>query len=146
MGNMVLDVCTCMYILFLMFKKKNKNIKKNNESKEVFNCVGNVLNDFTNAYDSKYISPVPVSNRLLAGPGFEYDPQASIMRFNGAEDVDGQCKYECFDKNLFTCETTYTQPIIRVYDNENLHCYTALVKHRVSRRSIKPFILAEVRV
>ena len=103
---------------------------QNNKSKEVFNCVGNVLNDFTNAYDSKCISPVPVSNRLLTGPGFEYDPQASIMVYNGAEDIDGQCKYEWSDNNLFTCETTYTQPIIRVYDNENLHCYTALVKHR----------------
>ena len=67
---------------------------QNNKSTEVFNCVGNVLNDFTNAYDSKCISPVPVSNILLTGPGFEYDPQASIMVCNGAEDIDGQCEYK----------------------------------------------------
>ena len=115
------------------------NSNQDNQGEKVFNCMGNVLNDFVDSCDKEFICPVPVESGLLTGSGFEYDPQASItvpnvVIPNLVTAANGQCEYKWFD-NMFTCGTTCTQPVVRVYDNEKLHCYTALIHFKGDHQS-----------
>ena len=110
------------------------NSNQDNQEEKVFNCMSNVLNDFVDSCDKECICPVPVESGLLTGSGFEYDPQASItvpnvVVPNVVAAANGQCEYKWFD-NMFTCGTTCTQPVVRVYDNEKLHCHTALIRFK----------------
>ena len=83
-------------------------------------------NDTTGTYDNEIVYPVTDSNLFnSAGPGFEYYPQAGIVE----EDTSCHGNWTWFDQRVLASGTIYTQSIVRVYIDKNLHSHTAVLSN-----------------
>ena len=68
-------------------------------------------------------------NYGFTGPGFEYYPQDSVVAPYVGEDTS--CHGNCVrpGQMMYSNNTVYTQSIARVYNEQKLHCYTAVFRN-----------------